>query len=202
MRSRIVALFVPLIILVLAWRAGHYLVVDNADRGDAMVVLAGECAQHRYQRGLALLTSGRGGLLFVDSSVDRVVFGRTVAAQQEEFMQHTAGRLADRTKICAIEEDSTDQETQYVQRCLQAHDLHHVIIVTSDFHTRRALSIFQKRLPKYHWSAAAVRDTSIFCENWWSRREWAKTTLLEWTKLIWWETVDRWRSPEKASTAQ
>ena len=68
-----------------------------------------------------------------------------------------------------------------------------VLLVTSDFHTRRALSIFKSRLPNYRWSVAACRDDSVFQPDWWRRREWAKTAFMEWTKLIWWEAVDRWR---------
>jgi len=68
--------------------------------------------------------------------------------------------------------------------------------VTSDFHTRRAFSIFSQRLPKQRWLIASATNNSDFGMDWWQNREWAKTTLLEWTKLVWWEIVDRWRSPQ------
>jgi hypothetical protein len=29
--------------------------------------------------------------------------------------------------------------------------------------------------------------------QWWQHREWAKVNFEEWSKLIWWELVDRWR---------
>ena len=69
---------------------------------------------------------------------------------------------------------------------------HSVIIVTDDYHTRRALSIFSNRLPQYHWTAAAADKSYLFGMPWWKHREWAKTYLTEWQKLIWWELVDRW----------
>jgi uncharacterized SAM-binding protein YcdF (DUF218 family) len=68
-----------------------------------------------------------------------------------------------------------------------------VLIVTSEFHTRRALSIFRRRLPQYEFSVAAAHDPAHFGTAWWTRREWAKVTFDEWVKLIWWEAVDRWR---------
>jgi hypothetical protein len=47
-------------------------------------------------------------------------------------------------------------------------------------------------LPEYDFEIAAALDSRTFGVNWWEHREWAKTTLLEWSKLIWWEVVDRW----------
>jgi uncharacterized SAM-binding protein YcdF (DUF218 family) len=68
-----------------------------------------------------------------------------------------------------------------------------VLLVTSDFHTRRAFSIVRSRLPQYHWSVAAVSDPTIFGQPWWHNREWAKTALYEWEKLVWWRCFESWR---------
>ena len=68
-----------------------------------------------------------------------------------------------------------------------------VIIATDDYHTRRALSIFRTELPQYRWTAAAARAEFLFGLPWWKNREWAKTYLTEWEKLLWWELVDRWQ---------
>jgi uncharacterized SAM-binding protein YcdF (DUF218 family) len=67
-----------------------------------------------------------------------------------------------------------------------------VLLVTADYHTRRAMSIFSRMLPQYRWSIAAAEDPSIFGKNCWENREWAKHTATEWSKLLWWEEVDRW----------
>ena len=68
-----------------------------------------------------------------------------------------------------------------------------MLIVTSDYHTRRAMTIFRHHLSQYQFSVAAARDPSRFGDAWWTNREWAKVTLDEWLKLLWWEVVDRWR---------
>jgi uncharacterized SAM-binding protein YcdF (DUF218 family) len=70
---------------------------------------------------------------------------------------------------------------------------HSVLIVTSASHTGRALRIFRHRLPQYKFSTAAAQDPSHFGIHWWTNREWAKTTVDEWVKLVWFEAVDRWR---------
>jgi uncharacterized SAM-binding protein YcdF (DUF218 family) len=183
-----------LLFAMLVWIAGYILVIDQPERGDAIIVLGGDHNDYRYWRGLQLLQQGYGQFLLVDSNIDEVQFGRTLADQAADFVQHSAGALADRVKVCPIEGDSTVIETRAVQKCLQERRVHSVVLVTSSFHTRRALSIFRQRLPQYHWSVAAITDDSRFRPQWWQRREWAKTTFMEWTKLVWWLAVDRWWS--------
>jgi uncharacterized SAM-binding protein YcdF (DUF218 family) len=68
-----------------------------------------------------------------------------------------------------------------------------VLIVTSEFHTRRALSIFRHELRGKSFSTAAARDDREFGTRWWQHRQWAKTCLYEWLRLVWWNLVDRWR---------
>ncbi len=70
---------------------------------------------------------------------------------------------------------------------------HKVLLVTTSFHTRRALSIFRKQLPAYEFSIAAVNDPRQFGVNWWSNRQWAKVNLEEWMRMTWWQLVDRWK---------
>jgi uncharacterized SAM-binding protein YcdF (DUF218 family) len=67
-----------------------------------------------------------------------------------------------------------------------------VLLVTSDFHTRRALSIFQKEDPDWTFSVAAAYDDTQFGANWWTHRQWAKTNVDEWLRMFWWQAVDRW----------
>jgi uncharacterized SAM-binding protein YcdF (DUF218 family) len=69
-----------------------------------------------------------------------------------------------------------------------------VLLVTSDYHSRRALEIFRHEVRDYNFNVASSYDDSVFGTAWWRHREWAKTALSEWAKLAWWEAVDRWRS--------
>ena len=69
-----------------------------------------------------------------------------------------------------------------------------ILLVTSAYHTRRALAILQARLPQYHFSAYAADDPFYFSNRWWTNRVWATTTLSEWERYLWWLLVDRWRS--------
>ena len=192
-------LLVAAIIFVLCaalWflQRGGQLVVNNAEKSDAIVVLAGSEADARYWRGLELLRAGYGRHLFVDA-VTGVSYGHSLADLARDFVARTAGPDASRVDVCAVDGDSTKDEAPQVYTCLQSLQPppRSVILVTDDYHTRRALSIFRNRLPQYHWSAAAARNEFLFGQPWWQRREWAKTYLTESEKLVWWELFDRWR---------
>jgi len=193
MRLGIIVIVVSITIALLAWTAGRCLVVDHPERGDAIVVLAGDFNDERYHRGLQLLNAGYGRLLLVDVKGDHVLFGRPLAVQEEEFIQRSAGNLADHVSVCRAMGQSTAEEAKDVQRCLQDRNVKAIVLVTSDYHTRRALSTFRSRLPQYRWSIAATEEPATFGENWWQHREWAKTALLESMRMGWWEIVDRWR---------
>jgi uncharacterized SAM-binding protein YcdF (DUF218 family) len=111
----------------------------------------------------------------------------------QEFIQRSAGPLLNKTKMCPISGDSTYEETEHIAECLGPTGARRVLLVTSEFHTRRSFQIVRDRLTQYQWAVAAAYNPYDFGVNWWQHREWAKTTLMEWTKLLWWDLVDRWR---------
>ena len=88
---------------------------------------------------------------------------------------------------------STSAEAQEASRCLEKVGGRNVLLVTSDYHTRRAVAIFRHEIPRLNFSVAAAHDPREFGVKWWQHREWAKTNFNEWMKLVWWEAVDRWR---------
>jgi len=166
---------------------------DHPEKSDVIVVLAGDSQDQRYRRGMELLRAGYGGHLFLDASSYPSYFGHAPAEYAENFLRQDAGDMASKVSVCAFEDDSTFSETLFVDKCLAPLHPARVLLVTSDFHTARARSVFSRKLPQYHWSVAAAHDPRIFGTRWWQHREWAKTTLEEWLKVVWWNAVDRWR---------
>jgi uncharacterized SAM-binding protein YcdF (DUF218 family) len=192
-----------LVILVVAMLAacafiflqpGKFLIVNNPEKSDAIVVLGGDSADQRYWRGMELLRAGYARHMFVDATTG-ITYGHSFVDLAKEYVSRTAGANASQVSVCPIVGDSTKVEAQQVNACLQT--MHpppqSVIIATDDYHTRRALSIFRTELPQYKWTAAAARAEFLFGLPWWKNREWAKTYLTEWEKLLWWELVDRWQ---------
>lgn len=181
------------LIFVFAALAGRLLVRDNPQKSDVIVVLAGDSFDERYNLGMKLLRSGYATHMFIDVNSEHHYFGRRETDYAAEFLERDTGDMKPFVSVCPFAEDSTVSESRYVASCLAPLHPHKVLLVTSDFHTGRALSILRHRLPQYEWSVAAARDPDMFGIKWWQRREWAKTTLLEWLKVVWWNVVDRWR---------
>jgi DUF218 domain len=172
---------------------GSFLVVENLQPSDAILVLAGDVNDKRYDRGIEMLRRGYGHEMFLDASEDFTLYGHTFADWARQFVAENSPDVRARVRVCPIREDSTLAETKYVAKCLsQLPAGARVLLVSSDYHTRRALSIFTARLPSYQWSVAAASDSTQFGMRWWQHREWAKSTAREWQKLVWWELIERW----------
>jgi uncharacterized SAM-binding protein YcdF (DUF218 family) len=191
--KRTIVLVLFLALLLFARFAGRMLVRDHPEKSDVIVVLAGDSQDERYRRGMELLRAGYGRHLFLDASSDARYFGHTPAEYAEAFVRQDAREMAAQVSVCAFEEDSTLTETGYVGKCVEPFHPANILLVTSDWHTARAGSVFKRRLPQFHWSVAAAKDPRLFGTSWWRRREWAKITFNEWLKVIWWNAIDRWR---------
>lgn len=184
-------LIVLIVVCVLLGRqAAHFLVLDNRQKSDAIVVLAGETSV-RPALGVELLREQMGSRLFLDAEAAQQIYDQPLTEIAERYVNTLPE--AKQISVCSIVGLSTSGETADVARCIGSTGAHRVLIVTSDYHSRRALMIFSHRLPQYQWSIAAVHNPAAFGDAWWKHREWAKTTFDEWTKLIWWEAVDQWR---------
>ena len=96
-------------------------------------------------------------------------------------------------QICPTEGLSTRDESRDAEKCLGREEGTRILIVTSDYHTRRALSIFRREARGKSYSVAAAYDPAQFGVHWWKHRQWAKTCLEEWLRFAWWNAVDRWR---------
>jgi DUF218 domain len=186
----LIVLFPVVIFAALASQAARFLVVDEPEKSDAIVVLAGE-TNVRPARALELLRQGVAPRVFMDAETRDRIYDQQLTEIAQKYVNGLGE--ANRVSVCPIVGFSTNAEADDVSRCLQSLGAHRVLIVTSDYHTRRALMIFRHRLPQYQFNAVAACNPAQFGEAWWTNREWAKVTLDEWLKILWWEAVDRWR---------
>ncbi len=188
-KFRIIFVLGGLLIVALAATAGRFLVVNQPRKADAMVVLAGE-TDRRPTRGLQLLDQGYAPRLILDVPASTKIYQWSQAELARKYVETLpqAGSIT----ICPIYGQSTRDEVHDVSHCLQGMSARSILLVTSDYHTRRALSIFNRVSPG-DYSIAAVFDEREFGVQWWRHREWAKVNFDEWLKLVWWELFDRWR---------
>ena len=184
--------FIAIVLILLGLRhAGPALVVNQPQRSDVILLLAGDVGDTRYWKGIELLRSGYAPRMLVDARVDAVSYGRTPAELTEDFIQRSAGGLP--VHVCPTRGTSTLQELQSAAACLQPAAPHSILLVTSDYHTRRALSVAREAYPRYSWSVAAANNGLLSAPRWWTDREIAKNVFLEWQKVAWWELVERHR---------
>jgi len=186
-------LVVLAVLVGLLWGMLHlarHLVVDQPQHADAILVLAGE-TDHRPARALELRAQGLASLVIVDVPEAARIYNRTQMQVAQDWVNSLPER--DSIRLCSTYGLSTRDESHDAKSCLDQAEAHSVLLVTSDYHTRRALAIFQHELPARTFSVAAARDATQFGDKWWQHRQWAKVTVDEWLRLIWWKAVDQWR---------
>ena len=184
------AAILAVLLAVFAVNAAQMLVIDAPERSDVILVLAGD-TDRRPAKGLELLENGYGRRVILDVPAAEKTFGFTDIELARKFAESWPHPEA--VKLCAITALSTREESHEAEKCLAQEDGSRVLIVTSDFHTRRALSIFRHEIRGKTFSMTAAWDDREFGVRWWTRREWAKTCLYEWMRLAWWNSIDRWR---------
>lgn len=186
-----VAVMIGLTALLLAFmlHAGGLLVVDEPQPSDVILVLAGE-TDRRPARALELRAQGYGRRVLLDVPAAAKTYGFTEVQLASQYIR-TLPQAAS-VEICPIDGLSTRDESHDVARCLANQEGNRILIVTSEFHTRRALSIFRHEVHGKSFSVAAARDDIQFGTNWWTHRQWAKTCVDEWLRLLWWTLVERW----------
>lgn len=100
-------------------------------------------------------------------------------------------QTSDRFEFCITgpKVDSTEAEALALLPCIREHGLRSIIVVTSNFHSRRARMIWMRtssqEQPPIQICIDGVADPSFRASGWWRHREYAKTWFFEFTKLLW-----------------
>jgi DUF218 domain len=177
--------------LFFAANAGRVLVVDSLGQSDVILVLAGE-TDHRPALAMQLLKRGYARRVILDVPAGQQMFGFSEVDLAERYVQSLPH--ANAISVCPIIGLSTKDESHDAEKCLnhESEGGNRILIVTSDFHTRRALSVFRHEVRGKTFAVTGSHDDVQFGARWWWHRQWAKTCLEEWMRLTWWTTVDRW----------
>ncbi len=191
-RTAILVLLIAALFMLIAAFGGHMLVVEDPlpPRADAVVVMEGSYAANvvRFAEGVRLLRLGR-----ADNMVVKVgtiaVWGEWLPDVARRFIDREYGEdIARRIIICEGLADSTLEEAKMLQNCLRS-EWESLIVVTSNFHTRRTKFVWTaelaRRFPHTSLAVVGVLDGSFEPQGWWRRRRDAKTWLFETTKFGW-----------------
>jgi uncharacterized SAM-binding protein YcdF (DUF218 family) len=161
---------------------GRYLVLeDGAERCDCMFVLAGDQLGSRILKSAELYRAGMAPKLFVSGAGQ--VFGKTEDALAIAFARENGA--AD-VPFIGLPNDgnSTISEGRLVYPVLREAGCGSVMVVTSNFHTRRAGNILRRVWPGMRVRMVSAKTADYDPETWWTERVYQKVFLLEWTKTV------------------
>ena len=163
-------LFVTIAFLHVYWMPplGEFLVVsEQPTHADAVVVLAGDYYGNRILKGAELVKQGYApkayisgpgpfyGLYEGDLAI-RFAAGKGYPESLFESMPNNA--------------DSTLEEAQIIWRELQKRNVHRLLVVTSDYHTRRSLGVWRRVAKGAEVHTIAAPDWHFQPATWWKTR--------------------------------
>jgi uncharacterized SAM-binding protein YcdF (DUF218 family) len=191
MKTRWRAVWIAVAVVALAaWLArdriltglGSYLVdASPPEKADIAVVLAGDPFGHRIltaadlvQKGYVpvVLVSGPSGEYDFHESDLAIPFAvkRGYSPSYFEHFEHEARSTAGEAAVIVPE--------------LRRRNAHTVLLVTSNYHTRRAGLLFRRAAPDLTIITIAAPDQFYRPDDWWRGREGQKTFLTEWEKTV------------------
>jgi len=161
---------------------GEYLVRDQApEKADLAIVLAGDGSGHRILKAAEMvregyapqvLVSGPGGAYGLHECDLAIPFA-VKAGFPEDYFRHLEHNGL-----------STRDEAEAAAPILRRLHVRTVMLVTSDYHTRRAAQVFRDETPDISYIVVGAPDQHFTARGWWHDREARKITLLEWAKTV------------------
>jgi uncharacterized SAM-binding protein YcdF (DUF218 family) len=188
-----VAAVLAMLIFILRW-GGSLLVASDIlpPRVDAAVVLQGsiEGQKARMAGAMRLLQQGIAGRVLL-SVPKESYWGQSIPPVARAYLtREYGGEFANGVDFCETgpEVNSTFDEARALSACIKQHAWQTIVVVTSNYHTRRAGIIWRKTLPH---DVPAVRlwmygvpDADFQPRGWWRKRIYAKTWFMEFIKLV------------------
>lgn len=162
--------------------AGHYLVLSETPRKvDVVFVLAGDFQGRRVMKACQLIAEGYASKAWV-SGPDGV-YGLKEADLAVSFATQR-GCPADRLEPFYSKANSTRDEALLFAAKARQSGFKTYLLVTSDFHTRRAARLFRREAPDLEGVIVAASDANFDPDNWWRSRPSQKTFAFEWIKTV------------------
>ena len=189
MRKRRSLLFVFLLI-VAAWFSsptwlswlGHSLIAqDQPFKADAIAVLAGDSLGERIGRAVELAREQWAPIILVSSS------GKVFDSVEGELAINWAvkqGAPREWFVLVAHQADSTVEECIVLESECRKRGIRKLLLVTSEFHTRRASRILQRVAPQLSFRTVGSRTAVYDPDSWWKNRPSRKIWLLEASKTV------------------
>jgi uncharacterized SAM-binding protein YcdF (DUF218 family) len=168
---------------IFRFAAENWIVEDPLDKADVLIVLSDDnFYADRSTRAAELFREGKAPLI--------VASGRRLRpnAGIAELMEHDlVERGVPKDKILRFTHDanSTKEEAVALVKLVESKKWHKTIVVTSNYHTRRARYIFNKVFPQdIEVRVASARDGDFDPQRWWEKRESTKDLMKEFVGMV------------------
>jgi uncharacterized SAM-binding protein YcdF (DUF218 family) len=168
---------------ILRFVAESWIVEDADGKADALIVLSDDnFYADRATRAAELFREGKAPIVVASGRRLRPVAGIA------ELMEHDLverGVPKDRIVRLAHDGDSTREEAEALTKLVTQKKWHSVIVVTSNYHTRRARYIFHKVFPQgIEVHIASARDGDFDPQHWWEKRKSIKELTQEFAGMV------------------
>jgi len=182
---------------ILRFTAEAWIIEDPLDKADVLIVLGDDnFYADRATRGVQLFREGKAPVI--------VASGRRLrpsAGIAELIERDLVERGVPKDKIVRFthEADSTLEEAEALAKLVKERKWRKVIVVTSNYHTRRARYIFRRVFPQgLVVSVASTRDGDFDPEHWWEKRKSIKELMLEFAGMV----VTLWELRGRSETSE
>ncbi len=181
---------------ILRFTAESWIIEDPLDKADVLIVLSDDnFYADRATRAAELFREGKAPIIVASGRRLRPSVGIA------ELMEHDLverGVPKDRITRFAHDGESTLEEAEALARLGKERKWHSAIVVTSNYHTRRARYIFRRVFPQgVEVRVASARDGDFDPERWWEKRKSIKELTKEFAGMLvaMWELWGRSETP-------
>lgn len=162
--------------------AGSFLVrASGPVEADAVFVFAGDGTGRRITKAAELVREGYAPVAIV--SGPQAYYGMYECDLAIPFAVHE-GYPESYFEHFEHNAHSTEEEVDLAAPMIREHGIHRLLLVTTDFHTRRAMKQMRRVLPDVELTMVAAPDENFTADGWWKSRQGQKTFLYEWLKTV------------------
>jgi uncharacterized SAM-binding protein YcdF (DUF218 family) len=150
-------------------------------KADAILIAAGDSRGNRILKGAELVREGYAPKAIVSGPEGLYGFYECDLAIQ---FAERAGYPESYFTAFPNHALSTHEEAQAAAREFRDLGVKRVLLVTSNYHTRRAGNLFRAAAPDVAFTVVAAPDRHFQPRGWWRDREGRKTFSIEWMKTV------------------
>jgi uncharacterized SAM-binding protein YcdF (DUF218 family) len=150
-------------------------------KADVIFVLGGDFQGARVMKGCELAQKGFAPKVWV-SGPDGVYGLREADLAIDYAIQH--GCPTELLEPFYSKANSTLDEARLFRERAAAAKINSYLLVTSNFHTRRAAKVFRREVPLLPFRSIGAPDPSFDPSSWWGSRPSRKVFAFEWLKTV------------------